>query len=253
MSRAARKKSESQIYHIMLRGINHQSIFVDDEDREKFIHVLGDYKGKCQFKLYGYCLMGNHVHILLKEEKDSLAQIIKRISSTYVFWYNWKYERSGHLFQERFKSEPVENDNYFLTVLRYIHQNPVKAGLVNNARDYKWSSYNEYIYKNRISDVEFGLELIALDISKRIQAFIKYTNETSNDICMEIEEKTRRISDNELNVLIKDTFGVNAIQIQNENEHRQSEILKQLKELDGVTLRQISRITGFTIHKVFRA
>ena len=121
MPRTPREKSPSGIYHIMMRGINRQSIFSDDEDNEKFLTTLSDCKELCGFELYGYCLMGNHVHLLLKEADEDIGQIVKRISSRYVIWFNRKYMRSGHLFQERFKSEAINNDKYFVTILRYIH------------------------------------------------------------------------------------------------------------------------------------
>ncbi len=106
----------------MLRGINRQQIFEDKEDMQRFIETLLRYREQCEYVVYAYCLMGNHVHILLKEGKEDLTLILKRIAGSYVYWYNWKYRRIGHLFQDRFKSEPVDDDGYFLTVLRYIHQ-----------------------------------------------------------------------------------------------------------------------------------
>ena len=127
MPRKARIESKSGIYHIMLRGINRQQIFEDDEDFEKFLWVLKDVKQLSRFKLYGYCLMGNHIHLLLKPENEPLELIFRRIGSKYVYWYNLKYQRTGHLFQDRFKSEPVESISSFFVVLRYIHQNPQKA------------------------------------------------------------------------------------------------------------------------------
>ena len=145
MPRIPRQKSESGIYHIMLRGINQQIIFEDDEDYTKFIDTLEIYKAVSGYKVFAYCLMSNHIHILLKVEKEDIDLIIKRIAGSYVYWYNWKYYRKGHLFQDRFKSEPIENDEYFLTALRYIHQNPVKAGVVEKIDEYEYSSYNEYI------------------------------------------------------------------------------------------------------------
>ena len=113
MPRSARKKSESGIYHIMLRGINKQQIFEDKEDSERFLETLYKYKKQCEYEIYAYCLMGNHLHILLKEGKEDLTLMLKRIAGSYVYWYNWKYHRSGHLFQDRFKSEPVEDNAYF--------------------------------------------------------------------------------------------------------------------------------------------
>ena len=142
MPRTARKKSNTGIYHVMLSGINQQRIFEDDEDNEKFLLTLSDCKKAGGFELYGYCLMGNHVHLLIKVAKEELEQIFRRIEARYVYWYNWKYKRSGHLFQDRYKSEPVEDDRYFVSVLRYIHQNPVKAKLCKKPEEYKWSSYS---------------------------------------------------------------------------------------------------------------
>lgn len=118
MPRQQRKKSSSGIYHVMLRGINQQQIFHDDEDNKKFIKVLADCKAVSEFEIFAYCLMRNHVHILIKEGKEPLDLIFKRIGGRYVYWYNTKYNRVGHLFQDRYKSEPVETDEYFLMVLR---------------------------------------------------------------------------------------------------------------------------------------
>ena len=127
MPRASRVKSESGIYHIMLRGINQQVIFEQSEDYEKFTEMLNKYKAISGYKVFAYCLMSNHIHLVIKEEKESIDQIIKRIAGSYVYWYNWKYYRKGHLFQDRFRSEPIEDEKYLLTVIRYIHRNPVSA------------------------------------------------------------------------------------------------------------------------------
>jgi len=86
----------------MQRGINQQQIFEDEEDYVKYLEVLETCKTVAGFELYGYCLMGNHIHLLLKTQKEDLGLIFKRIGARYVFWYNWKYRRSGHLFQDRY-------------------------------------------------------------------------------------------------------------------------------------------------------
>ena len=103
MPRASRVKSESGIYHIMLRGINQQVIFEQSEDYEKFMEILNKYKAISGYKVFAYCLMSNHIHLVIKEEKESIEQIIKRIAGSYVYWHNWKYYRKGHLFQDRFR------------------------------------------------------------------------------------------------------------------------------------------------------
>jgi hypothetical protein len=93
---------------------------------------------------------------------------MKKIGTSYAYWYNWQHNRKGHLFQDRYKSEAVEDDAYFLTMLRYIHQNPVKARLTNNIESYKWSSYQEYTTKTKIVNVDFALAMFDEDTDKAI-------------------------------------------------------------------------------------
>ena len=144
MPRTARTKSNTNIYHVMLRGINQQVIFEEDDDRRFFLHTLKKAKETSGFKLYAFCLMTNHVHLLLEEGAEPLEIVFKRIGSGYVKWYNEKYQRTGHLFQDRFRSENVEDERYFRTVFRYILQNPVKAGIAFSPDRYRWSSYMAY-------------------------------------------------------------------------------------------------------------
>ena len=132
MPRSARKESGVGIYHVMMRGINRQAI--DDDGNLLPIRTCA---------IYAWCLMMNHFHLLVMEKDWKIAEVIKSLASSYVFYYNKKNERIGHLFQERFKSEPCNDMEYFTTLLRYIHQNPVKAGIVENAADYEWSSWKQ--------------------------------------------------------------------------------------------------------------
>ena len=113
MPRLARQRSETGIYHIMQRCINKQPVIKDNEDKERLLETLIRFKQVCNFELFGYCFMDNHIHLLLKEVVEPISLIIKRICNSYVYWVNWKYERCGPLFQDRFKSEAVENDRYF--------------------------------------------------------------------------------------------------------------------------------------------
>ena len=159
MPRQARKKCESGIYHVLLRGINRQTIFEDEEDSDKLFKTLGIYKTELNCSIYAYCFMHNHVHLLIHTGKEDAAEFMRKVGAKYVYWYNRKYDRIGGLFQDRYKSEPVENDSYFLTVLRYIHLNPVKAGICKTASGYKESSYNDYMHPRRgqITDIWFPI------------------------------------------------------------------------------------------------
>ena len=245
MPRGPREKSSTGIYHVMLRGINKQTIFEDDEDHEKFLQILRDCKTISEFELYAYCLMGNHVHLLLKEGKESVAQIFKRIGARYVFWYNWKYMRCGHLFQDRYKSEAVEDDPYFAVVLRYIHQNPKKAGLCATLDEYKWSSYNDYIRKSEIIDYRFTYGIV--DENK----FKKFMSEDNDDDCLEHADQRKRLSDDELLMEIKERFKINADSIQSKPRDSMECILNDIMKIDGVSTRQLSRVTGISTNIIW--
>ena len=241
MPRLPRQKSDSGIYHIMLRGINQQVIFEDDEDYFKFVETLENYKAVSGYKVFAYCLMSNHIHILIKVEKEDLDLIMKRMAGSYVYWYNWKYYRKGHLFQDRFKSEPIEDDSYFLTVLRYIHQNPVKAGLVKSIDDYRFSSYNDYIdEESEIVDFDFTFSLMKKD------EFIAFNNEENDDICLDIDPKEFRINDSDARKIIKKVSKCdNVTEFQELPQEKRDKLIKKLKE-KGLSIRQISRLTGIS-------
>ena len=241
MPRQARRKSESGIYHIMLRGINQQQIFEDNEDFEKFLQILKDCKAVSEYKLFAYCLMGNHIHLLVQEEKEAIEQVMKRIATRFVYWYNIKYQRVGHLFQDRFKSEPVEDDAYFLTVIRYIHQNPVKAGLCKTISDYRYSSYKDFFKGSNLIDKDFVLSIIP------IEEFEKFNSESTNDKCLEIEDKPIiRVTDEQAQKIIyKYSKCKSVAEFQNLNIKQRDRCLIKFRD-NGLSIRHISRLTGVT-------
>ena len=251
MPRAARVLSKTGTYHIMLRGINLQNIFVDDEDNECFLDTLARYQEETGYEIYAYCLMGNHVHLLMKEGNEEIGNTMRRIGVSYVYWYNWQYSRKGHLFQDRFKSEPVEDDAYFLTALRYIHQNPVKAGLTEDVETYRWSSYKEYIGQARIIKPNFALSLFASEKDKALANFRSFHMEENNDQCLDITTVKKTLSDREIRRMVLDKYNIEVAQLQNSEQKNQIEVLKYLKGLEGVSLRQLSRMTGFTVHRIY--
>ena len=213
MPRVAREKSSTGIYHVMLRGINRQIIFEDGEDYQKFLETLKSFQKKSGYVVYAYCLMSNHIHLLMKEEAEDLGIVFRRLGASFVYWYNWKYSRRGHLFQDRYKSEVVETENYFLTVLRYIHQNPYKAGVVNDIADYRWSSYGEYVGGSshlRLCDVELGLSLFSSDRVKAVKLFKEFNLEENRDRCLDIDLDVR-LNDREATDFIKSISNVQSL------------------------------------------
>lgn len=140
MPRRARQMADSGIYHVMLRGINREAIFIDVEDPPRFLLALARAKAKSGCALLAYSLMSNHVHLLLQARTEPLGDTVRRVGVSYAVWFNRKYGRVGHVFQNRFRSLPVENDAYFINVCRYIWNNPVSAHLVAEPADYRWNS-----------------------------------------------------------------------------------------------------------------
>ncbi|KAB3526252.1 transposase [Alkaliphilus serpentinus] len=245
MPRKARQKSSTGVYHVMLRGINGQTIFKDDEDFEMLINILKESKELSKYEVYAYCIMGNHIHLLMKEGIEDLGVSFRRIGAKYVYWYNSKHKRTGHLFQDRFKSEVVENDKYLLTVLRYIHQNPIKAGIVNDIAKYPWSSYNEYFGKKELCDTKFPLSLFADDKGVALELFKKFNKEETKEQCLEYEEVTR-IHDIEAIEIIKDLSGVMVTtQLQDFEKEKRDKIIIEAKK-EGLSIRQIERLTGIS-------
>jgi len=251
MSRQARVKSVTGIYHVILRGINKQNVFDDHEDKKRFIDTLLYYKRISGYEVYSYCLMDNHIHLLIREKNEFIAQIIKRISSSYVYWYNQRYDRCGHLFQERFKSEAVDSNEYFLTVLRYIHQNPVKAGIAKNSEDYLWSSYNEYTGYPRIVDTDFPLGLFSEDKVRAIDLFKGYIDEKSADDCLEYKLRAV-LTDADVIGCLRELGFANGSDVQNLNKNQRDNVIRKIKEVPGITVRQLARITGIAKSSIGR-
>ena len=245
MPRAAREKSDTGIYHMMLRGINRQIIFEDDEDYQKYLETLKTYQEKSGYIIYAYCIMSNHIHLLIKEVTDDLGIAFRRIGASYVYWYNWKYGRRGHLFQDRYKSEMVETDSYFLTVLRYIHQNPYKAGMVKNIADYPWSSYREYVGEPKICDVEFGLSFFSTNRAKAVKLFKEFNLSENQDRCLDYDQGVR-LNDTEATDFIKSISGVQSpTEIALFEKGKRNEVIKACKD-KGLSFRQIERLTGIS-------
>lgn len=236
MARVARAKSKTGIYHVMLRGIDKRDIFLTEEDYLVFLRYIEKARSKTKFTVYAYCLMTNHVHLLLKTE-EPIGNIIKRVAVGYAQYHNIKNGRTGHLFQNRFKSEVVETDKYFLTVLRYINQNPVKAGLVGDMKKYKWSSYREYYADNK-SIVEKGFITTYFNSSNEFAIFMEEKNE---DKCLEYEP-VKRWTDEGLKEFVNGLADIE--EIKHLNKKQRDEVLRLIKIETKASNRQLERVLG---------
>jgi putative transposase len=144
MPRSPRINVPGMVYHVINRGVKQLAIFHDDEDRLEFLDWLKEMRHKYPVEIHQYSLMTNHYHLLMRP-LESLSRMMQFFSSRFAAWFNKKYRHSGHLFQGRFHSIPVEQDSYYTTVSRYIHLNAVRAGIVLRPEHYRWSNYGSLI------------------------------------------------------------------------------------------------------------
>lgn len=145
MARPLRIEYPGAFYHVTSRGNEQKDVFKSQRDREKFLEYLESATERYGAVVHAYCLMSNHYHLLLETPAGNLSQIMRHINGAYTTYFNIKRKRSGHLFQGRYKAILVELDEYAMELSRYIHLNPVRAGMVTRPEEYRWSSYNNYI------------------------------------------------------------------------------------------------------------
>ncbi len=178
MGRPWREEYKGGIYHVIARGNNMEYIFKESIDKGYFIKQLKEYSKTMGYVLYGYTLMDNHYHLLIQTMDKKLQEIMHQINNKYSKYFNFKYKRVGHVFQGRYKAIIVQDERYLLKLIRYIHQNPVRAGMVNKAQLYKWSS-DMYYRKdmNSFIKTEVVLEMLDKNKTKAIGKYIEFMNE----------------------------------------------------------------------------
>jgi putative transposase len=182
MPRQARLDITGALHHIMVRGINKAVIFEDDQDKTRFLERLGRniIEGKCT--VYAWVLMSNHVHILFKSGKEGISSVMRKLLTWYAQYYNRRHNRTGHLFENRYKSILCNEDEYLLTLLRYIHLNPLRAQIVKTIADldsYIWSGHRAIIgkAKNPWMDAEYVLAQFGSTRRKALYAYRKLMSE----------------------------------------------------------------------------
>lgn len=244
MPRQARRFSHSGYLHIIMRGIGKQILFEEREDYCFFLSAVKRFLKETNITLLAYCLMDNHVHLLICDTEFQTPVLIKKIGVSYSGYFNRKYKRTGHLFQDRYHSEPVENERYLLTVFRYILKNPEKAGICNTS-DYEWSSYSQY--NNPAAFVQTRLFQTLIGDQHSYDLFLDAVND---DECLEFESKK---DDEWAKAIIRKYLGCESgTVLQSYNRSRRDTALRILKE-HRLTIRQIERLTGINRGVIQRA
>jgi putative transposase len=170
MPRHARLDITGALHHIMVRGINRAIIFVDDEDRKRFLGRLGEAVVKSKSTVYAWVLMDNHVHILFKSGKDGISSCMRKLLTWYAVYFNRRHCRTGHLFQNRYKSILCDEDAYLLALVRYIHLNPVRAKIVKTIDEldqYPWSGHRTLVGNTELAWMDIDTVLYQFSDSRR--------------------------------------------------------------------------------------
>jgi len=151
MNRKARSSYENGFFHVMVQGINRKYIFEKSIDKEEYLSLLLRYKEKFKIILLAYCIMDNHAHLLIyTDEINEMSKYMRIVNSMFAKDYNRAWNRVGYVFRDRFNSQYIDNKEYLLKCLRYIHMNPVKANIVVRPEEYKYSTYNDFLKNNGI-------------------------------------------------------------------------------------------------------
>ena len=185
MARPLRLQFPGGIYHVAARGNDRQEIFLDDEDRSRFLIVLASVVVRYRVRCHAYCLMGNHYHLLLETPEGNLSATMRQLNGVYTQRFNRRHERCGHVLQGRFGAELVRRDAHLYEACRYIVLNPVRAGLVSHPGDWAWSSFRAtagrmpvpgFLSVDRVRSLSGGSSL-----TSAVQAYVRYVEKALGD------------------------------------------------------------------------
>jgi putative transposase len=192
MTRPLRIQYPDAWYHVMNRGRHGESIYNDEQDYQAFIDLLKETGSMWNIRIAAYCLMTNHYHLLIQTPKGNLDRCMRHINGIYTQRYNRKHHMDGQLFRGRYKAILVDADNYLLEIVRYIHRNPVRAGIVKHPRDYRWSSHRGYIYESAAWKwvyKDFVLEMLDHNPARQIKAFTDFMKQEESEEIQEFYAK----------------------------------------------------------------
>ena len=250
MPRCARRESPSGIYHVVARGSSRQIIFEDDNDRAFFMKRASERALEEGGEIYAWCLMDNHVHLLLRIDRGAMSRLMHALLAGYAGYFNRVHGRTGALFEGRFGSEPVDSEEYLMTVVRYIHRNPLKAG-VSDGLSFPWSSYDEYAGGGS----GWASKAFVLDVFGGAEGLVRFHRDGGGeDRCLDVPEPARRaLTDVEARRVADAALGAGVVDgVKSMPRAARDAALATLKG-EGLSVRQIQRLTGVSLGTISRA
>jgi len=243
MARKPRIEYEGAFFHVITRGNQRQRLFKGDDDFQKYISLLAFYKERYKYSLYAYALMSNHVHLLIETRQIPPSKILQGINQSYTMYFNRKYKTVGHLFQGRYKAILCDKDAYLLSLIKYIHLNPVKAKIAKAAGGYRWSSHRSYDkqQKNNIVDTDPVLRMFSENKSQARKLYMAYMDD---GIEVKKEDMYKTVSQR---ILGEEKFVDTVMekideQFENKKKHHEyslKKIVETIGEMRGITLKQL--------------
>ena len=249
MTRQPREVSPTGFYHVVIRGNGKQVVFEDEDDRRIFLHAFSEAVAKTKIEVIAWCLMSNHAHFCLYEDPssglDEISSIMQRIQTSYAKWFNGKTGHAGNVFEARFASMAIKDERYLLKTVRYIHNNPEKAGIASHDA-YRWSSYGEYVGSSSLCNTKFVLELVG-----GTEGFIDFSA-TGLDEPYRFSS-TKRLTDEEaLNRAEEVLGGKDPALLKAMSKAERNRWLCELRAA-GIMVKQLVRLTGLGSSTIIRA
>ncbi|MBQ3283460.1 MAG: transposase [Atopobiaceae bacterium] len=242
-----RRASESGFHHVVTKGNADQIIFEDEIDRKAYVELLRRATERDGLAICAWCLMANHVHLVVEDPEGRLSSGMWFVNHGYSKYFNERAGRSGHLFKERFWSEPIEDDGYLLRAVRYFHQNPQVAGVCAQ-QDYSWSSYHEYIGSPDVADTSLVLEMLG-----DVEGFREFAEERMEASPFPGSSLRGHLRYDELVLLARAAAGVDDLaELSRMGVDERRRALASLRDA-GMTITQMARLTGLGRSSVYFA
>lgn len=246
MPHVARTRGDSGYYHVVPKGIADQLVFEDDIDRRYYLKLLSEAKRETGVRIHAYCLMSNHVHLVVEDVDGHLSDAMKYLHERYAMMFATKIDRTGGIFRKPFWSEPIESDEYFLSAIRYVHANPAAAGICQ-ASDYEWSSFKDYLGRTGLTDTSLALNL--LGGREGFEAFSAASGATA--LPFPGSKLKQHLSDDEAARIACDILGRDGINLAKVDPGKRRDSVALLRRR-GFSRRQISRVCGIAASSVQR-
>ncbi len=244
MPRYARQRHEKGIHHVVVQGKRLEQVFEKDAEKELYLETLLKYKAKTGVKLYAFCILENHAHLVIEETPDeSVSSFMRRIGVSFSYWYRQRYDLpvGEVLFRGRYLSEPLETEDAILAVVRQIHQEPVRAGLTDRMENYYWSSYRFYLKPGNLVDRRLILDSLHFG-----GGYVSYMEKEAEPVHMleEVPLKYGRTDDEAAALIQVRLQEAGYVSLEQLDMDERKNFLSRLKYVDEVSIQQLSRVTG---------